>query len=46
MTQHVRPLEGELRMTIGDAVYRLLPGVGLFMEFGDAFEFHNPGGRS
>jgi len=46
MTQHVWLFEGELRMTIGDAVYRLLPGDCLFMDIGDAFEFHNPGDRS
>ncbi|MEH6690709.1 MAG: helix-turn-helix domain-containing protein [Pseudorhizobium pelagicum] len=45
MTQHVWLFEGELQMTIGETVHRLAPGDCLFMDLGDAFEFHNPGER-
>ena len=45
MTQHIWLLEGELQMTIGGTVHRLAPGDCLFMDLGDAFEFHNPGER-
>ncbi|MCF6369284.1 helix-turn-helix domain-containing protein [Rhizobium halophilum] len=45
MTQHVWLFEGELQMTIGEAVHRLEPGDCLFMDIGDAFDFHNPGDR-
>ncbi|CAD7051291.1 XRE family transcriptional regulator [Pseudorhizobium endolithicum] len=43
MTQHVWLFEGELQMTVGEMLHRLLPGDCLFMDLGDAFEFHNPG---
>ena len=43
MTQHVWLLEGALQMTIGETVHHLQPGDCLFMDLGDAFDFHNPG---
>jgi transcriptional regulator with XRE-family HTH domain len=42
MTQHVWLFEGELEMVIGDTVHTLHPGDCLFMDIGDAFDFHNP----
>lgn len=43
MSQHVWLFEGEMEMTVGDTVYRLLPGDCLFMGIGDGHVFHNPG---
>ena len=45
MTQHVWLFAGELQMIIGDTVHTLLPGDCLFMDIGDAFDFHNPTDR-
>jgi transcriptional regulator with XRE-family HTH domain len=45
MTQHVWLFEGVLEMAIGDTVHTLHPGDCLFMDIGDAFEFHNPSDR-
>ncbi len=42
MTQHVWLFEGELHMVLPDATYRMMPGDCLFMDIGDAFDFHNP----
>jgi transcriptional regulator with XRE-family HTH domain len=42
MTQHVWLFEGVLEMVIGDTVHTLHPGDCLFMDIGDAFDFHNP----
>lgn len=41
MTQHVWLFEGVLDMVLPDATYRLQPGDCLFMDIGDAFDFHN-----
>ena len=43
MTQHIWLFEGELEMTIGETVHRLQLGDCLYMDIGDAFDFHNPG---
>jgi transcriptional regulator with XRE-family HTH domain len=43
MTQHVWLFDGEMEMTTGDTVYRLLPGDCLFMPVGEGHVFHNPG---
>lgn len=45
MTQHVWLFEGEMEMTVGDAVHRLKPGDCLFMPVGDGHVFHNPADR-
>ncbi len=45
MTQHVWLFEGRLDMVLPEATYRLEPGDCLFMDLGDAFEFHNPSDR-
>jgi transcriptional regulator with XRE-family HTH domain len=42
MTQHVWLFEGVLEMIIGETVHTLHPGDCLYMDIGDAFEFHNP----
>jgi transcriptional regulator with XRE-family HTH domain len=42
MTQHVWLFEGMLQMIIGDTVHTLHPGDCLYMDIGDAFDFHNP----
>ncbi len=42
MTQHVWLFEGVLEMIIGDTVHTLHPGDCLYMDIGDAFDFHNP----
>jgi transcriptional regulator with XRE-family HTH domain len=42
MTQHVWLFSGVLDMVLPEATYRLEPGDCLFMDIGDAFEFHNP----
>ncbi|WP_312406717.1 helix-turn-helix domain-containing protein [Rhizobium sp.] len=42
MTQHVWLFEGVLDMVLADATHRLQPGDCLFMDIGDAFDFHNP----
>jgi transcriptional regulator with XRE-family HTH domain len=42
MTQHVWVFEGVLEMIIGETVHRLYPGDCLYMDIGDAFDFHNP----
>jgi transcriptional regulator with XRE-family HTH domain len=42
MTQHVWLFSGVLDMVLPEATYRLAPGDCLFMDIGDAFEFHNP----
>lgn len=43
MTQHVWLFEGALEMTVGETIHRLQPGDCLYMDIGDAFDFHNPG---
>jgi len=43
MTQHIWLFDGEMEMTTGDSVYRLLPGDCLFMQVGEGHVFHNPG---
>ncbi|TNM66423.1 helix-turn-helix domain-containing protein [Aliirhizobium smilacinae] len=45
MTQHVWLFEGVLDMVLPDVTYRLQPGDCLFMDIGDAFDFHNPSGK-
>lgn len=45
MTQHVWLFAGELQMIIGETVHTLFPGDCLFMDIGDAFDFHNPTDR-
>ncbi|RWX76684.1 helix-turn-helix domain-containing protein [Neorhizobium lilium] len=42
MTQHVWLFEGTLELIIGETVHLLHPGDCLFMDIGDAFDFHNP----
>ena len=42
MTQHIWLFEGALEMVMPAQTYRLQPGDCLFMDIGDAFEFHNP----
>jgi transcriptional regulator with XRE-family HTH domain len=42
MTQHIWVFDGVLDMVLPEATYRLEPGDCLFMDIGDAFEFHNP----
>ncbi len=42
MTQHVWLFEGVLEMIIGDTIHTLYPGDCLYMDIGDAFDFHNP----
>jgi transcriptional regulator with XRE-family HTH domain len=42
MTQHVWLFQGVLEMVIGETVHTLHPGDCLFMDIGDAFDFHNP----
>lgn len=43
MTQHIWLFDGEMEMTTGNSVYRLLPGDCLFMPVGEGHVFHNPG---
>ncbi|EJK85709.1 putative transcriptional regulator [Rhizobium sp. AP16] len=43
MSQHVWLFEGEMEITVGEAVHRLMPGDCLFMGIGDGHVFHNPG---
>ena len=45
MTQHVWLFSGVLEMIIGGTVHRLHPGDCLFMDIGNAFDFHNPSDR-
>lgn len=45
MTQHVWLFEGVLDMVLSEKTYRLQPGDCLFMDLGDAYEFHNPSDR-
>ncbi len=45
MTQHVWLFEGVLDMVLETETIRLEPGDCLFMDIGDAFEFHNPSDR-
>ncbi|TDK35444.1 XRE family transcriptional regulator [Rhizobium deserti] len=45
MTQHVWLFEGVLDMVLGETVHRMQPGDCLFMDIGDAFDFHNPSDR-
>lgn len=45
MTQHVWLFDGVLDMVFGAETIRLQPGDCLFMNIGDAFEFHNPSER-
>jgi transcriptional regulator with XRE-family HTH domain len=45
MTQHVWLFEGVLDMVLPQETYRLETGDCLFMDLGDAFEFHNPSDR-
>lgn len=42
LTQHVWLFEGELDMVLPDVTHHLKPGDCLFMDIGDAFDFHNP----
>jgi transcriptional regulator with XRE-family HTH domain len=42
MTQHVWLFEGRLDMILPGETHQLQPGDCLFMDLGDAFEFHNP----
>jgi transcriptional regulator with XRE-family HTH domain len=42
MTQHIWIFDGVLDMVLPDKTYRLHSGDCLFMDIGDAFEFHNP----
>ncbi|TDX77796.1 XRE family transcriptional regulator [Neorhizobium sp. R1-B] len=42
MTQHVWLFQGVLEMVIGETIHTLHPGDCLFMDIGDAFDFHNP----
>jgi transcriptional regulator with XRE-family HTH domain len=42
MTQHIWVFEGVLEMVTPTQTYCLQPGDCLFMDIGDAFEFHNP----
>ncbi len=42
MTQHVWVFEGEMEMTTGETVHRLVPGDCLFMPVGEGHVFHNP----
>jgi len=42
LTQHIWLFEGMLEMIIGDTVHSLRPGDCLYMDIGDAFDFHNP----
>ena len=42
MTQYIWLFAGVLDMVIGETVHRLHPGDCLFMDIGDAFDFHNP----
>ena len=41
-SQHVWLFEGEMELTIGETVHRLLPGDCLFMNVGDVHGFRNP----
>jgi transcriptional regulator with XRE-family HTH domain len=43
MTQHIWLFDGEMEMTTGETVYRLLPGDCLFMPVSEGHVFHNPG---
>lgn len=43
MTQHIWLFDGEMEMTAGETVYRLLPGDCLFMPVGEGHIFYNPG---
>lgn len=45
MTQHVWLFEGVLDMVLPQETHRLQPGDCLFMDLGDAYEFHNPSDR-
>jgi transcriptional regulator with XRE-family HTH domain len=45
ITQHVWLFEGVLDMVMPEETHRLMPGDCLFMDIGDAFEFHNPSDR-
>lgn len=40
--QHVWLFDGEMDLTVGDTVHRLLPGDCLFMNVGDVHGFRNP----
>ncbi|MGK6314592.1 helix-turn-helix domain-containing protein [Neorhizobium sp. DT-125] len=42
MTQHVWLFEGVLEMIFEGVTYTLHPGDCLYMDLGDAFDFHNP----
>jgi transcriptional regulator with XRE-family HTH domain len=42
MTQHIWLFDGVLDMVLPAETHRLHPGDCLFMDIGDAFEFHNP----
>ncbi|CDM55781.1 MULTISPECIES: helix-turn-helix domain-containing protein [Rhizobium] len=43
MTQHIWLFDGEMEMTTGDTVHRLLPGDCLFMPVSEGHVFHNRG---
>ncbi|MFB9952865.1 helix-turn-helix domain-containing protein [Rhizobium puerariae] len=45
MTQHVWLFEGVLEMVFEGVTYTLHPGDCLYMDIGDAFDFHNPSDR-
>ncbi|MDE1159985.1 MAG: XRE family transcriptional regulator [Neorhizobium sp.] len=45
LTQHIWVFEGELHMVLPEVTHRLQPGDCLFMDIGDAFDFHNPSDR-
>ncbi len=42
MTQHIWVFDGVLEMILPGKTHRLEAGDCLFMDIGDAFEFHNP----
>lgn len=45
MSQHVWLFEGDMEMTVGETVHRLMPGDCLFMGIGDGHVFYNPGDK-
>ena len=45
MAQHIWLFDGELEMTTGETVHRLLPGDCLFMPVAEGHVFHNPGNK-
>jgi transcriptional regulator with XRE-family HTH domain len=45
MNQHIWLFDGELEMTTGKTVHRLLPGDCLFMPVADGHVFHNAGNK-